>query len=296
MKKLMFAALAATAFTVFADEAKQEAQIEKQEAPLFWGFANYGVYSGYLLYGSLVNNEPTAQGYVEENMNLAFADIDFGYLGAGVWSNTDLTKRRRWNNLGNAFNEWDFNVHYGRTFWFDDDKTWGLTYRTSVVWYYYPNKNYKGSTSHDNHNFTTIDWNHYFELQNPYVIPYINVVREWKKGANLLQFGVKKPFQITDQFSLCPILEMVWRESRYNWCFPTEFGGCCDNSGIATFKAELDGTYMFNDTWGVFAKFAFCSIIDPELRDNIDNAADRSHYGMYCKDFVWGGIGVCCNF
>jgi len=55
MKKLMMAALAAAAMTAFAED-------EETEAPIFWGFGNYGLYSGYQLYGSLVNPEPTLQG------------------------------------------------------------------------------------------------------------------------------------------------------------------------------------------------------------------------------------------
>jgi len=286
MKKLMIGILAAATMSAFA-----EGEIEKQEKPLFWGFANAGVYSGYQLYGSLVNNEPTFQWYAEGNFNLAAGDLDLGYAGVGLWSNTDLTKRRRDGGLGQFLNEYDPNIHWGRTFWLDDDNTWGVDYRSTVVWFYYPPQNYSGAE----HTHTTWDWDHSLTLVNPYVLPYVNIVREYSKGANLLQFGVKKPFQITDEFSLCPILEMVWRERQYNWCFPTRFGGLDTNSGLATFKAELDGTYMFNANFGVFAKIAFCSIIDPDLRDNVDQM-DGAEYGAYATDFVWGGVGVCCNF
>ncbi|MBR4476002.1 MAG: hypothetical protein IKO87_00475, partial [Kiritimatiellae bacterium] len=129
---------------------------------LFWGFGNYGVYSGYQLYGSLVNSEPTLQGYIEGNMNLNWDDTNLGYVGIGIWSNTDLTDKRR-DSYGKAFNEWDYNIHWGKTFWFDDDQTIGLDYRTSIVWYYYPHRRHNGintprgdrrSTS------TTMDWNH----------------------------------------------------------------------------------------------------------------------------------------
>ena len=299
MKKLMFVVAMTSAFAaVAADVAKTEktdakpAEVATEESPLFWGFANYGVYSGYQLYGSLVNCEPTLQGYVEGNFNLSIADLDLGYLGVGVWSNSDLTKRRNDYYLGNMFNEWDFNVHWARTFWFDDDKVWGLTYRTSVVWYYYPHENYNNNRIS---NKTTIDWNHYFELTNPYLVPYVNVVKEYKRTmANLVQFGVKKPFQITDEFSLCPFIEMVWRESRYNWCFPTGFGALETNSGLATLKLELDGTYMFTENFGIFAKIAFCSVIDRDLRNNIDQLAPNAYGGT--KDYVWGGIGITCSF
>ncbi len=290
MKKLMLAAVAMAAASVMAAEPK--AELEKNEAPIFWGFANYGLYSGYQLYGSLLNNEPTAQGYAEGNFNLLINDWDLGYLGAGVWSNSDLTPRRDHIGIGGAFNEWDFNLHWGRTFWFDDANTWGLTYRTSFVWYYYPGQHYQRIHPASD---TTMDWNHYFELANPFLIPYLNVVREYRFESNLLQFGAKKPLQITDEFSICPFIEMVWRENRYNWCFPTQFGGVDTNAGIATLKVELDATYQITSNFGLFAKVAYCSIIDHDLRNNCDDYLASDDYGEN-KDFAWGGVGVCFNF
>ena len=291
MKKLMFAAIAAASMSL--------AYAEDAGAPMFWGFGNYGIYSGYQLYGSLVNREPTAQGYVEGNFNIP---SDLGYLGIGVWSNSDLTKRRSGSSLGNLFNEWDFNIHWGTTFWFDDDKTVGLAYRTSVVWYYYPPENYAhGRVT----NHTTMDWNHYFELVNPIVIPYINVVHEYHESdGNLLQGGLKKPLQITDDFSLTPIAELVWRDRDYNWCFPTAFDTTPyrANGGIATAKIELDGNYQITKNFGLFAKVAWCSVIDPDLRHNCNTYKERptgsgwGYYGMRDKDYAWGGVGLTFNF
>ena len=302
MKKLMFTLVASAAVFAQAQEADNtevaanEAELVQNEKPLvsIWGFGNYGIYSGYQLYGSLVNNEPTAQGYIDVNANIG----DIGYVGLGLWSNTDLTKRRRCNELGQAFNEWDPNVHFGRTFWFDDNHEWGLEWRSTFVWFYYPPKNYKGGRVS---NHTTWDFDHSFSLVNPSVIPYVTFVREYSNGANLIQFGAKKPFEINDQFSLTPSVELVWRERQYNWCFPTAFNGkvgdydCNKNSGLATFKIQLDATYQFTKNFGVFAKVAYCSIIDHHLRNNCDDILASDDYGEN-KDFVWGGVGVTFNF
>ncbi len=285
MKTLLAFALSCALLPAFAQD---------DQLLTFWGFGNYGIYSGYQLYGSLVNNEPTAQGYIDANVTVG----DIGYVGVGLWSNTDLTKRRRDWNLGQAFNEYDPNLHFGRTFWFDDDKTWGLEWRSSFVWYYYPTKNYK---SGDEHTHTTWDFNHSFALVNPFATPYVTVVREYSKGANLVVFGVKRAVAVSDGLSLTPYVEGVWRERQYNWCFPTAFNGevdgydCDKNSGVATAKVGLDFNYQLGDHFGLFAKVAYCCVTDPDLRDNVDHLPN-DYYGAYAKDYAWGGVGVTFNF
>ena len=107
MKRIVASMCVATAICTFAEtEAVESARLEREETPILWGFANYGIYSGYMLYGSLVNPEPVLEGYAEINGNLHFGDIDFGYLGVGLWSNSDLTGRRA-ASYRRAFNEWD---------------------------------------------------------------------------------------------------------------------------------------------------------------------------------------------
>ena len=129
MNKAIIAALAAGA--AFVAQAESAVSV--------WGFGDYGINSGYQLYGSLLNSEPTMSGYQEINVNATVDDLDLGSIGFGIWSNTDLTDKRR-GLYGKAFNEYDPNIHYTRTFWFDDDHTWGLDYRTEVVWYIYPHR------------------------------------------------------------------------------------------------------------------------------------------------------------
>lgn len=308
MKKLMVAAMAAAVFTAFADEPKAEtetqtpateAEQKDDGAPLFWGFGNTGIYSGYQLYGSLVNSQPTWQTYLEGDVNLRFGDVDLGYLGIGLWFNSDLTSRRH-QSYGRFFNEFDPNIHWGKTFWFDDDRTWGLDYRTTVVWYYYPHHEYQdhpawGETK------TTMDWNHSFSILNPYVVPFLDVVHEYHESdGNLLQGGLKKTVGVTDDFSVTPSATFVWRNSHYNWCFPTDFGdvhgwGAKHGSGVATMKLEIDVDYKIAANFGLFAKVAYCSVIDPDLRDNCDDMLHGNAYGDK-KDFAWGGVGLTWNF
>lgn len=321
MKKLMIALCATASFCAFAQEEAAPAPVEQPvevaveqpapapaeqpaeqpveateptDAPLFWGFGNTGIYSGYQLYGSLVNSQPTWQTYLEANVNLSCGDLDLGYLGVGLWFNSDLTSRRH-QSYGRFFNEFDPNIHWGKTFWFDDDRTLGLDYRTSVVWYYYPHHEYQDHPSWGETK-TTMDWNHSLALVNPYITPFIDIVHEFHEShATLLQFGAKRAFELSDNFTLTPMVVAVWRSHRYNWCFPTGFGAFRDGSGFATLKFELDANYKLTDNFGLFAKVAYCTVIDHDLRHNIDHDLHGNAYGDN-KDFVWGGVGVTFNF
>ena len=312
MKKLMFTLVTTAALFAYAEgqeprptEAEKErwwslGGLQQLEQKYLWGFGNFGFYSGYQLYGSILNKDPVLQGYVELNLNLPWEVgplDDLGYIGGGYWFNCDLTGRRS-HEYRRAFNENDPNVHWAKTFWFDDDKTWGLAYRTAVIWYTYP------LTSGDRYavNRYTMDWDHYFDLINPYVIPYVGWVHEYRRSyGNLLQFGVKKPWQITDDFSLCPFIELVWRDRHYGWCFSNY--GMDENyemqsAGLATLKLELDATYMFCQYFGVWAKVAYCQNLDPHLRESADVAGESTYgeaYGPY-NEFAWGGVGICVSF
>ena len=275
-------------------EAQPQGEMEDEDTPnVFWGFANYGIYSGYQLYGSLVNSEPTLQGYAEVNANLRACDWDLGYLGVGIWSNSDLTAKRQ-DSLGQMFNEWDFNVHWGKTFWFDDERQWGLTYRTTVVWFYYPRQHQRNA---DHRISTTMDWDHYFELNNPYITPFVNVVHEYRHGGSLLDMGLKKSIAVCDKLTLTPSAAIVWRDHNYGWCFPGygyQVNGQKADSGFATVRVGIDANYQLTEHVGLFAKVAFCSVIDNDLRSRAEEVTGDT-YGKY-KDFAWGGAGLNVNF
>ena len=59
-------------------------------------------------------------------------------------------------------------------------------------------------------------------------------------------------------------------------------------------KFMLEGNYWFSENFGLFAKVAFCSIIDRDLRDAAEHGSGGD-YSQY-KDFVWGGAGVAFKF
>ena len=292
MKKLMIAAAACAAFAAFADEPKaddsqaqanQPAEAEKEDgAPLFWGFGSSGIYSGYQLYGSLRNSEPTWQTYAEGNLNLP---LDIGSVGVGLWFNSDLTDKRN-GQYGKWFNEFDPNIHFDHTFWFDDDKVWGLAYRTEVVWYYYPHHRghhpetqwARGRRGHFQSCVSTFKWVHEYH----------------ENKANLFLGGLKKTIGITDDITITPTFELVYRSHRYNWCFPTAGWSELNGSGMATSRLGFDLNWQLAAHFGLFAKVYWCHTIDHDLRHACETGYGND-YGQY-KDFAWGGVGVTWNF
>ena len=296
MNKAIIAALAARA--AFVAQAESAVSV--------WGCGDYGINSGYQLYGSLLNCEPTMSGYQEINVNATVDDLDLGSLGFGIWSNTDLTDKRR-GLYGKAFNEYDPNIHYTRTFWFDDDHTWGLDYRTEVVWYIYPHHrgHHAGNPAAGRGHYqscvstmTTMDWNHAFELKNPYVTPYFKWVHEYHENkANLFLGGLKKRVgldEIAEGLAVTPLAELVYRSHRYNWCFPTAGWSEVHGSGMASLRLGADINYQLTAHFGLFAKVYWCHTIDHSLRAAAEHGYGND-YGQY-KDFAWGGVGVTFNF
>ncbi len=306
MKKMLIAALATGA--ICAAQAGDSTPLVgigfESESPITIGaYGNYGINSGYQLYGSLLNSEPTMSGYQEIHADFRIDDLDLGQLAIGVWSNNDLTNKRR-GLYGKAFNEYDPQIHWTRTFWFDDEKTWGLKYLTEFVWYIYPNNrghhagNPAGGRGHYQssvHTMTTMDWNHYFELQNPYVTPYFKWVHEYHENkANLFLGGLKKKVAldelITEGLSLTPTLELVYRSHRYNWCFPTAGWSELHGSGMASLRLGTDINFGLTDHIGLFAKIYWCHTVDRSLRSAAEHGYGND-YGQY-KDFAWGAIGL----
>ena len=140
-----------------------------------------------------------------------------------------------------------------------------------------------------------MDWNHYFELKNPYVTPYFKWVHEYHENkANLFLGGLKKTIGITDDITITPTFELVYRSHRYNWCFPTAGWSELSGSGMATSRLGFDLNWQLAAHFGLFAKVYWCHTIDHDLRHACETGYGND-YGQY-KDFAWGGVGVTWNF
>ena len=127
------------------------------------------------------------------------------------------------------------------------------------------------------------------------VINDVMLVRDVVKAHGVRAYYYQ--FDKENKFALTPSATFVWRNRNYGWCFPN-FGyneeGEKINSCLATMVLQLDATYQITDNFGLFAKVAYCSVLDEDMRDAADYASGPA-YGKY-KDFVWGGVGITVKF
>ena len=112
--------------------------------------------------------------------------------------------------------------------------------------------------------------------------------------ANLFLGGLKKTIGLTDEVTITPTWELVWRSHRYNWCFPTAGWSELHGSGMASSRLGFDINWQFAEHLSLFAKVYWCHIIDHDLRHACETGSGND-YGQY-KDFAWGGVGLAWNF
>lgn len=313
MKKLIiFTFTFAFTFSVLADISARPANdkfIEDVEAvhedhpeglPIF-AFAAYGLQSSYQVFGSTVLRDPCLQGYGEINTFLPF---DLGFAGFGLISNTTLGSHED-RIMRRAFNEWDPNVHWDKTFFLDEDHLYGINYRTTFCWYIYPSHRAKHTQStrpylHIKPIPTSMEWVHYIGFQNPYVTPFV----EWRHeylvyDADLWKFGLKKEIPITETIKVTPFAETVLRSKEYTWCFPTYMSSKAPIHGSwGSITLGLNCQWQITEHFGLFANVAYCRLMSESLRDMADQV--REQQGKWAmattKDAAWGGIGFTVNF
>lgn len=285
----------------FIEDVEAVHEDHPEGLPIF-AFAAYGVQSGYQVLGSVVSRDPVIQGYSEIN---CFLPYNLGFFGFGLITNTDLGHHHH-QIMSRWFNEWDPNVHWDKTFFFDDDHLYGLNYRSTINWYIYPT----GRIDHKHRNGTcppyipsiptSMEWIHYFGFQNPYVTPFV----EWRHeylvyDADLWKFGLKKEVQVSDTVKITPYVETVLRSKEYVWCFPTEHSAKGPVHGSwGSLTLGLNCHWQLTEHFGLFANVAYCRLMSEHLRDMADRVTheiNKYEIGTM-KDAAWGGVGITVNF
>ena len=293
MKRSAFAALcAATTLCTMGAEDSTTNTLEVAETPILSGYVSADLASGYLLYGALLNSEPCFW----TDMRADAALGDFGYVGLQIWSNSDLTDRRKngmdksgYGKMGKFDNENDFYVHYGNSISLTDDVS--LSFELAHVWFTYHdhkrNDSPKGYAS-------TRELNCYLSLDNPIVTPYYFISHEYNHvDGTYMAGGLKRDFAVSDQLTLTPSVELNGMSKNYfGTMFPWRENGKPQKNGVAALMLSLKANYAVTDWFSIHAQGAFVSVVNDEVRDGINN----THDSTYMKDFAWGMVGCTFSF
>lgn len=293
MKTSTLAALcAAASFCAMGAETESTNELAKTESPILSGYVSADLASGYLLYGALLNSEPCF--WTDARADVALGD--FGYAGLQLWSNSDLTDRRKkgmdksgYGKMGKFDNENDFYIHYGNSLALTDEVS--LSFELAHVWFTYHDHKHNGSTKGY---ASTRELNCYLELSNPVVTPYYFISHEYAHvDGTYMAGGLKKDIAVSDQLTLTPMLELNGFSKHYfGTMFPWRANGEAQKSGVGALMLSLKANYAVTDWFSIHAQGAFVTVVNDEVRDGIN----ATHDSTYMKDFAWGMIGCTVSF
>lgn len=309
MKQLAFAA-AAACLTVGAFGAETSTQTptnnepqvtEEEDKALEVGF-DMDFLTAYIYRNAVVNDRPVFQPCVWADWTFA----DPFYLGFYVWQNYDLTNRRRADGLKGEWNETDFNLHIGTTFWSNDDEDVNLNFEFGHEWFTYDAPGWD----------TTYEWYAKLELENPIVTPYFQWAWEYLRVHGMhFEAGLKKEITVADifgseneflsQLTLAGDFNLSFGSSKYlSYNFSTyrnldEDGeGDYEKDGIggATIKCGL--SWAPCDHFSIGLVGGFTSILNETIRDDIRTGRSYGTISPCCAkdDLVWGGFQAKLSF
>ena len=299
MKTLLVAAIAATAFGVFADEpapvaapAADKTAAEAAEEGGDSGFyveAGVDVLSDYMWRGVILNDNCCWQ----PSVSIGYNTEDFGGIYFNYWASFDLTHKR--NNCaggGNsrrcmAIQEQDFYVGYTKSFGdFDFEIGWD--------WYDYPynGPDHKaGSLGHDL--YASLAYNN--EFVTPEVALYWSPTTQHGHEASIayVRFGLSHEFAIDDCLTITPEATLGVGDTAY---IQNNTGAYRDNSGMHT--ELVDQTLTLGASYAVSK---WCSISANINYTWIPSRTLRHQRYMTCGDDnhnqqVWGGVNVTFKF
>ena len=293
MKTSTLAALCvAASFCAMGAEPESTNELEQAKAPVLSGSVSADLASGYLLYGALLNSEPCLWTDILADASLG----DFGYAGLRIWSNSDLTDRRKngmnkdgFGKMGKAYNENDFYLHYGNSLKLTDDMS--LSFEVGHVWFTYHDHRHSDSMKGY---ASTREINCYLSLDNPIVTPFFFISREYAHvDGTYMEGGLKRDFAVNDQLTLTPSVTLnAMSKHYYANMFPWREKGEPQKSGVTSLMLSLKANYAVNKWFSIHAQGAFVTIVNDEVRDGINNTHDTT----YMKDFAWGMVGCTFSF
>ena len=130
------------------------------------------------------------------------------------------------------------------------------------------------------------------ELNNPIVTPFVNFEYEYAYYPSLyVEGGLKRNFDITDCIRVIPSVSVSGMGRGFKTSFFPE-SDCEYSHGIEALFARLRGEWDCLAHTTLFIQATYCSILDPDIRDAIDNAEGST----YKKDYALVEVGITFNF
>lgn len=300
MKKLMFAALAASFVGfAFADSAAEETAAE--DSALFeFGF-DADFYTAYIFRNQVYNDRPVAQPCVWAD----FVGLDPFYFGFYIWQNYDLTNRRR-SDMRGEWNETDYNVHVGWTAWSNDEETMSLTLEAGHEWFV---NNVKDEWSKDYASTGEIYVK--AEFETPFVTPYGQISHMYRyEDSTHFELGLSRDFTLVEEMPLGQSLTL-----GADWNVNFGSGGYLDflygvgrdydendddfvrgnKDGIGGTTLKLTLTWQLCDCFSIGGVVAYTSLLNESLRESYRDS-DWHWGGKYEDDLVWGGFQAKLGF
>ena len=244
------------------------------------GYGTFDVLSGYEFRGALLNDEPVYWTYGE----LYAACADLVSIGGWVFQNTDMTCRRK--DEARRMNEWDFaaNARISPEL----AKGWRLGLEAGHCWccmHGLRGESAKIYTRPATEIYAILG------LENPYVTPYCTCEYGYDafEGA-AFSFGLKRTFALPLGLELVPKVCAGGSSTGYNAVLYPPFDDSV-GTGLTFVQVDVELNYWVTEYFGVRAQASFSVVIDPDIRDAIDDCG-----GTYRNEFVCGGLGVVFAF
>lgn len=196
------------------------------------------------------------------------ADVsEYGYLLAGVWSESDLTTHYR-DRRHQPMQEIDPGLFYGRNW--ELAEGWSLDSRLGAQWNlmtgYYGN----ARRSYD-------EWQLRTTLATPYVTLWY-AMRNFYLPVTKASFstGVKRSFLLTERLSLVPMFWIdggsdIWNEQRFGYSDDLERIGM----GINSCSLKLLLKYCMTDHFDVYCGVTGYFAVDSDIRSELDANPSR---------------------
>jgi len=265
MKKVICLAgvMIAAVSAITAEETTGSSPVAVKEEAGDDGFAfdaTMDFFSAYVWRGCIYNDRPVFQ----PGATVAYETAEYGSIGAGLWSNFDLTDRNR-QVAGAGLNEIDYSLSYT----VDVER---FTLEVGHLWYTFPKANGPDYDPSTREVYASVAYN------NGFVTPFVSLTYDYEVYEGFYgNAGLNKSFEVTDRLTLGAEVSLGAGDDDYMRYVGT------DEAGLMDFNASVSASFALTDTVSLGAKLAWVSLVDSDARD-------AEPY--WDEDLLWGGVSL----